>query len=178
MVFEVQSQKKKISYHSRRGWICGDVNSWLTASTWSPQAWLTLSYFFISLCLLRTFVAWWPETPPPLRTPQSPADGRPGSRSLSRAVASSMKLYRTCHLRVIIIYYLGQVNLVTPHISWTRPEKNIASDCIILHSWRDWTPQMPVLPWNGYYMPFIAIYRFQTIATHGSGEVASMTMRS
>ncbi len=98
--------KKKIIYHSRRGWICGDVNSWLTASTWSPQAWLTFVLFFISLCLLRTFVAWWPETPPPLRTPQSPADGRPGSRSLSRAVASSMKLYRTCHLRVIIIYYL------------------------------------------------------------------------
>ena len=95
-------EEKKISYHSRRGWICGDVNSWLTASTWSPQAWLTLSYFFISLCLLRTFVAWWPETPPPLRTPQSPADGRPGSRSLSRAVASSMKLYRTCHLRKLM----------------------------------------------------------------------------
>ena len=108
---EFHTPKKKLVTTPRRGWICGDVNSWLTASTWSSQAWLTFVLFFISLCLLRAFVAWWPETPPPLRTPQSPADGRPGSRSLSRAVTSSMKLYRTCHLCVVIILF------AVPHAS-------------------------------------------------------------
>ena len=103
---EFHTPKKKISYHSPEGvdlWGCqllAHRKHVVSASL------VDICLIFISLCLLRAFVAWWPETPPPLRTPQSPADGRPGSRSLSRAVASSMKLYRACHLCIVIIYYL------------------------------------------------------------------------
>ena len=58
--------KKKIVTAPRRGWICGDVNSWLTASTWSPQAWLTfclICYFTRSIMRLCCVVARNPSTP-------------------------------------------------------------------------------------------------------------------